>query len=77
MSKKCAICGEKVGFFSGKFISEKYVCSSCYELNEKKRINEPQEDDGREKYPWTKIAEAYSKPSTYKPWSWGSNKKDK
>jgi hypothetical protein len=35
MSKKCAICGENVSFFSGKFISDKYVCNTCYELKEK------------------------------------------
>ena len=45
MSKKCAICGEKVGFSEGKFISEKYVCNTCYELNEKKKSSEPQEDN--------------------------------
>lgn len=78
MSKKCAICGKKVGFFKGKFIADKYVCRACYELNEIKKLSEPKEDDDSEKYPWTKIAEAYSKPcSTYKPWSWGNNKKSK
>lgn len=77
MSKKCAICGEKVDFYSGKFIKEKYVCRSCYELNEENKLGEPQVDDGTEKHPWTKIAKAYSKPWTYKPWPWGSNKKDK
>ena len=76
MSKECAICGKKVGFFSGKFIEEKYVCGACYEANEIRKLSEPQ-DDKVEKYPWTKIAEAWSKPSTYQPWSWGSKKKDK
>lgn len=77
MSKKCAICGEKVEFFSGKFIEDKYVCISCYELNEKKKLSEPQEDSDQEKYPWAKIAEAYCKPCRYQPWSWGCDKKDK
>lgn len=77
MSKKCAICGERVGFFSGKFIAEKYVCKTCFEINEKNKLDEPQEDNDLEKHPWTKIAEASAKASEYKPWSWGSNKKDK
>ena len=45
MSKKCAICGEKIGFSEGKFISEKYVCKACYELNEKKKLSEPHKDN--------------------------------
>ena len=45
MSKKCAICGEKVGFSLGKFISEKYVCNACYELNEKNKSSVPQNED--------------------------------
>lgn len=49
MSKKCAICGDKIGFSEGKFISEKYVCKTCYGLNEKKKLGEPQEDD-KDKY---------------------------
>ena len=53
------------------------MCHACYELNEKKKLSEPDEDNGVEKYPWTKIAKAYSKPCIYKPWSWCSNKKDK
>jgi len=76
MSKKCFICGEKVGFFSGKFIAEKYVCLDCYELNEKNKLNEPQDNDF-EKYPFTKLGEALSKSCTYKPWSWGSDKESK
>lgn len=43
MAKKCAICGEKIGFSEGKFISEKYVCNTCYELNEKKKLSEQKE----------------------------------
>ena len=77
MSKICSICGEEVGFFSGKFIADKYVCSTCYEVNKKRKLSESQQDNDREEHPWTKIAEAYSKACTYKPWSGGSDKKDK
>lgn len=36
MSNKCDFCGEKVSFFLGKLIADKYVCNTCYELNEKR-----------------------------------------
>ena len=61
MSKKCAICGENVSFFSGKFIADKYVCSTCYEVNKKRKLSEPQQGNDRKEHPWIKIAESYSK----------------
>ncbi|MBW9147937.1 hypothetical protein K2F40_02940 [Clostridium sp. CM028] len=45
MSKKCAICGVEIGFSLGEFISDKYVCNTCYELNEKKKLSEQKEEN--------------------------------
>jgi hypothetical protein len=84
MSKRCMVCGEKVGFFSGKFIGEKYVCKSCYDLhklyekeNEKYLTKEELEERELDSHNMTRLSEAYAKPLKYKPWSWGSDKKDK
>lgn len=44
-----AICGDKIGFSESKFISQKYVCKTCYELNERNKLGKPQEDD-KDKY---------------------------
>jgi hypothetical protein len=84
MAKVCLVCGVKVGFFSGKFIGEKYVCKSCYELhelyekeNEMNMTEEEKEEKELDSHNMTKLSEAYAKPFKYKPWSWGSDKKSK
>jgi len=72
MSKKCEICGNEVGFFSGKFIGQKYVCKACYELN----LKENSMDNGEQKeHTLLLMSEAFAKPYKYKSWSWRKNKK--
>lgn len=83
MSKKCLVCGEKVGFFSGEFIGAKYVCKSCYELyelyekeNEKYLSKEELEERELDSHNMARLSEAYAKAWKYEPWGWGSKSKD-
>ena len=74
MTKICPVCGEKVGFFSGKFIGEKYVCKACYELNLREN---PIENGEQKEHTLVLMSEAFAKPYKYKSWSWRKSIKDK
>lgn len=73
MSKKCTLCGAKVGFFSGEFIAEKYVCKACYEAHLEKNKGKEEESD----HTWLLLSESFKNIYKYKPWSKYSDKQKK
>jgi hypothetical protein len=75
LARICPLCGNKIGFFSGKFIAEKYVCKACFEAHEKESL--ANQNDEESEYTLLLLSEAYAKSSKYKPWPWSSKKQDK
>jgi hypothetical protein len=56
MAKYCPVCQKKIGFFSGKFVGPKLLCSVCYNAY----INDPSFKEEESEHSILHLSEYYA-----------------